>query len=299
MVIATGRKGGQRALKAARKTVAGIRQISKAARKLKISGSSDSDDDDDADVDEDVPPRLVQTMKKARKRQDIPESPEDFISLLESSDEDIDELRVAFNALTFIQSRQRQYRKLPFLLRNLRKGFQARCGQAGVRIHPRNDPRGTVKVVYRYSLDRGSHSDSSSDGGGEYQTFMGSMSDWRCPLCELYKPFNTREMLVFHLDRDHAEVNTKWTHTLQRVPQLNGATEEQEWHWKINLVIPDIEEVEEDSPEESSRWVTIRSFHNRPLNFVMFSGNPRTRPAIYPRATMMRVLSRPRPHLFL
>ncbi|KAI0765307.1 hypothetical protein C8Q74DRAFT_1458431 [Fomes fomentarius] len=256
MVIATGRKGGQRAFKAARKIAppdARIRQISKAARKLKISGSSDSDDGDDDDDDEDVSPRLVQTTKKARKRQDIPGSPEDVISLLDSSDEDIDELRVAFNALTFTQFRQRQYRKLPFLLRNLKKGFQARCRQAGVRIHPRNDPRGTVKVVYRYSLDRGSHSDSSSDGGGAYQTFMGSMSDWRCPLCELHKPFNRREMLVFHLDRDHAEVKTKWTHTLQRVPQSNGVTEEQEWHWKINLVIPDIVEVEEDSPEESSR----------------------------------------------
>lgn len=214
-VVRTARKTGP--MKAARKTRTASPPVVRAARKLNISsGSSSSSSSSDADDG----PKILPITKKARKRESTPPSEHEVI-VISDSDEDIDELRSAFNALTRSQALQQRYHRLPFLLRNLRRGFENRCRQAGVRRYPQDAPNGTVKVVYKYYLDGDAaparRDSDSSDEEREQQTWEGHMSDWRCPICELHKPFTTREMLMFHLSRDHAEVKVSWTRTFRQV----------------------------------------------------------------------------------
>ena len=40
--------------------------------------------------------------------------------------------------------------------------------------------------------------------------FTGNMMGWLCPICNLFRPFATREMLDRHLAWDHAECTYEW-----------------------------------------------------------------------------------------
>lgn len=87
--------------------------------------------------------------------------------------------------------------------------------RAGVRIHPVEKPQRPVKVVYRYYPDGRDEDEDSSDEEQEYQEWVGSMVEWCCPLCQLHNTFKTRDMLSFHLRRDHQQVNVSWTQSGQ------------------------------------------------------------------------------------
>lgn len=147
----------------------------------------------------------------ARKRN----LPSDGAIEIEDSDEEIDDLLDAFDALTLGQLRLQQSRRLPFLRPNLWVGFEERCVRAGVRIHPAERPQHPVKVVYRYYPDGHDEDEDSSDEEQEYQEWVGSMVEWCCPMCQLHNTFKTRDMLSFHLRRDHQQVNVSWTQSGQ------------------------------------------------------------------------------------
>ncbi len=202
----------QLSTKAARKTKPAAAQpdpiirLTKAAKKLRVNVDSDEGTDGRR--------MLVPGERLARKLQAAPVlvSDAEEVIVLSDSEDDVEELYRALDALTLSEARMQKRKRLPFLLKNLWKGFMYQCQRHGVRTSPPNAPRGAVKVVFKYYLeanDSGASSDSSTDAR-EYQTYVGSMADWRCPMCELHKPFPTREMLLFHLSRDHTEVKVSW-----------------------------------------------------------------------------------------
>lgn len=98
-------------------------------------------------------------------------------------------------------------RRLPFLRRNLRGGFQLRCRMVGVDTKPRPLPRTSVSVVYSCPLI-----DDASSHPGEFRTTMtkSSMKDWLCPLCDLHKKFDNPRVLDKHLAWDHSSVKVLW-----------------------------------------------------------------------------------------
>ncbi|KAI0746566.1 hypothetical protein C8Q80DRAFT_1235341 [Daedaleopsis nitida] len=220
--------------RAARKTngPAMVPQAHRAARKRNVSITSSSSSDDSSDR-----PRIT---KMARKREHVPLSDDEVIEI-SSSEDGLDELYDAFDALTLGLARLQEHAKLPFLRRNLRRGFEKKCRKHNVRVHPPNAPNGGVKVVYKYYLDgENSSGEGSSDDDREHQLFVGHMPDWRCPVCELHKPFPTKDMLEFHLRRDHAEVKSLWSKvTIQDVRR-----------WQVDLIIPDTHELAESSSDE-------------------------------------------------
>ncbi|KZT68341.1 hypothetical protein DAEQUDRAFT_727911 [Daedalea quercina L-15889] len=175
---------------------------------------------------------LPNTNIKAARKTEI--NDDDVIELSSSSDEgeNIDQLARALDALTLTTSRLQQYKQLPFLLRNLRKGFRRRCEKAGIRTNPERRLEETVGVVYRYDWDDGANEDSGNESDHIYEEWQGRMDSWSCPLCQLHGHFDTREMLGYHLRLDHNEVKVEWT----RANKREGET------WEIVLTIPDIKE---------------------------------------------------------
>lgn len=88
-------------------------------------------------------------------------------------------------------------RQLPFLLRNLRKGFRTLCQTAGVSTK-HSFPQGGVNIWYSVG----------ANGGHRYKSAM--KVGWVCPLCEFHGVFENKYMLGKHLEWDHREVTVSW-----------------------------------------------------------------------------------------
>jgi hypothetical protein len=113
----------------------------------------------------------------------------------DDDEEPSEEIIAAIETLSLSSLRLQATKRLPFLMRTLRRGFEDRCRLAGVRTARRGPPRGITKVVFRR---------------GEWHEYVGKMSAWKCPVCELHGEFANREMLGRHLDWDHEEVRVGW-----------------------------------------------------------------------------------------
>jgi hypothetical protein len=121
-----------------------------------------------------------------------------------------EELMIALEALTIASLHMQKARRLPFLLRELRRGFERRCQLVGV---PTAEERGPISasVVYKLRVN-----DDGVEFGGLGPTKVADlihkarMAAWHCPLCELHGEFKTRQMLQKHLTWDHDEVDTMW-----------------------------------------------------------------------------------------
>ncbi|KAJ8482870.1 hypothetical protein ONZ51_g5064 [Trametes cubensis] len=214
-----------RVVKAARKTTFPQTSI-KSARKRAASAE-----------------QLARTLGKAARKLNIVSSDEEdeIIELSSDVGEDTNELIEAFDALTLGTLRLMQRKRLPFLPRNLRVGFQHRCIQADVRTGPKESPLIPVKVVYRYYPDGLDDGDDVLVDDDDFQEWTGTMTRWCCPLCQLHKPFNTRAMLQYHLTCDHREVKVSWSERKHR----DGR------QWCITLILPDHDELNESTSEES------------------------------------------------
>lgn len=116
------------------------------------------------------------------------------------------DLVTSLEALTLSPLRMQQTRQLPFLLRNLRRGFKIRCHQVGVATTPTLEFDNSVEVGLTFRLLKSSGDVEYSD---EYNTHT---TPWNCPLCDLHGRFNTQDMLQRHLDWDHSEIKTVWNY---------------------------------------------------------------------------------------
>lgn len=85
--------------------------------------------------------------------------------------------------------RMQKTKQLPFLLRNLRRGFRLRCNSINIKT---GISRPKMPIVVRYE-----YADS---------VFEVQMENWLCPFCELHGTFPNKEMLRCHFQWDHPEV---------------------------------------------------------------------------------------------
>ncbi|KAF9450213.1 hypothetical protein P691DRAFT_493426 [Macrolepiota fuliginosa MF-IS2] len=111
--------------------------------------------------------------------------------------------------------RMQKTKQLPFLRKNLRRGFRIRCNAIGVKT-TRSKPKLPVLVRYEY-MDT------------IYDTHI---SRWFCPLCELHGAFPNKEMLRYHMHWDHPEV------ILERWEQRTNNQGRPEW--RIQILIPEV-----------------------------------------------------------
>lgn len=128
--------------------------------------------------------------------------------------------------------------RLPFLSRNLMKGFVGRCiEEDGASLHTKVDPPFTTTVAYRLA--------------GTDCIHRASWDSSLCPLCPAYKYFRCQRTLKTHLAWDHDDVDVKWN------TMSTGETH-------LELVLP--------APAKVSARKTDMSL----FNFVSFSRYART-----------------------
>jgi hypothetical protein len=162
------------------------------------SGSSCPSSDSDSSASssktrETVPSRPLLSSQHAVTRHEVPP-----IHSMDNvfSDGFMDALqRLSLSTLRMQHSRPRT---LPFLLRNLRRGFKKVCNRLGIPTTSTVPfPPNGVKVLLGYSKEE------------RIFTVMMTRS-WLCPLCELHGIFETPDMLKKHLQWDHSSVRVRW-----------------------------------------------------------------------------------------
>ncbi|KAF7376079.1 SMC hinge domain-containing protein [Mycena sanguinolenta] len=144
----------------------------------------DSSDDDEVVIVEPPKPPVIELLDDTPPVSPVilPTPPEEIIA-------GIEDLTLA---LTCMQKKNR----LPFLKRNVRRGFLQYCRARGVPTHPQ-DLFPPTTVAFRLA-------------DSDLPPHEASISCYECPLCELHLPFQTKEMLGMHLELDHGEVQITW-----------------------------------------------------------------------------------------
>ena len=119
-------------------------------------------------------------------------------------------LIAALEALVLPSLRMQETGQLPFLLRNLRRGFVDRCFTLGVPTKQAVTPKSplNVRVIFRLLAPNAVVADDESYSD-EYQIRMGS---WSCPVCSLHGDFGTQTLLQKHIEWDHPEIKSRWAH---------------------------------------------------------------------------------------
>lgn len=216
-----------------------------AARKRQIPSSSD-----DPSQSEGSSASVTQFARKTIKTKRPPPPDEELIEI--SDDEDVKELLQGLSALELATRRLRKQKRLPFLMRNLRSGFLARCRTTGVPCEESTRPSAPILVIYRHvvSADDDMMNFTSE---GRVQERKRMMRDWLCPICDIHGKFMTKEMLQYHMKLDHIGVTVSWE-------GMGGK-------WKLLLTIPKPSETSsssEDSDETDDEIVEILN-PNAPL----------------------------------
>ncbi|KAG1779412.1 hypothetical protein EV702DRAFT_1087975 [Suillus placidus] len=107
-----------------------------------------------------------------------------------------DTLIEALENISLTTIRLAKLHRLPFMLRNLRKGFLSRCKSLGLDPSRSIPPSKPVTVIYNCV--------------SEQQETQTRMTDWRCPLCDLHGIFPAQQILDAHLQWDHSGVGFCW-----------------------------------------------------------------------------------------
>jgi hypothetical protein len=118
-----------------------------------------------------------------------------------------EEIIAAIEGLALSAACMQELHRLPFLKRNVRRGFLNYCRARGVPIESENTCP-SITVVFKL-MD------------SELPPYEASISCYECPLCQLHLPFQTREMFQTHLDLAHAEVMTAWDEIDDKVSSSN------------------------------------------------------------------------------
>ncbi|KAL0958117.1 hypothetical protein HGRIS_000286 [Hohenbuehelia grisea] len=176
----------QYAPKAARKRRAVVHKSAagKISDTISITSDSEHGDDDDASSDVEI---ISPPLSPAPSMADI-----DFTRSCG------DDLKEALQAI-MIENHIQAAGVLPFLRRNLRRGFLKRCASTGLEI-PDTDVPDNVSVTMIYKT-------ASNSGRSELKI---RTRGWFCPVCALHGQFKTREILSQHLEWDHPTVSIRW-----------------------------------------------------------------------------------------
>lgn len=117
--------------------------------------------------------------------------------------DDVPALAAALQALDLQFDRRQYHGELPFLLRNLRKGFKVCCEKEGIPTDP-DQPHLPVQVLFR-ARSNPDEADEELFEQGETK-----MLTWSCPVCDLHGRLDNGNMLNFHLNHDHPELHVTW-----------------------------------------------------------------------------------------
>lgn len=110
----------------------------------------------------------------------------------------------SFRTATLDCPRLQRLKRLPYLPRNVRIGFLARCKSLGINISatPLSSP---IRVLYRDALPASPNMPRTT-----YLTYRASMTILSCPLCDLHGTFHSKDMLNAHFEWDHEEITVTW-----------------------------------------------------------------------------------------
>ena len=98
--------------------------------------------------------------------------------------------------LTHSSARLHLTKRLPFLVRNIRRGFLQRCKALGI-----SSDRRTEDVAFHVHYEHTGVNDVVYDV---------TLHQWDCPLCTLHPSFPNQQMLQKHLAWDHEEFPFEW-----------------------------------------------------------------------------------------
>ena len=146
------------------------------------------------------PPQLPSPPRVASPPARVPFTGTTAASQPEHTSAPSEELMLALEKLTLSSLRMQKTGQLPFLLRNLRRGFQNRCRLLGVPTGKISEEVVSVSVLYKYVVR----------STRQEHVYTARMTAWLCPLCELHGQFETKRMLEKHLDWDHHQVAVTW-----------------------------------------------------------------------------------------
>ncbi|KAJ6475292.1 hypothetical protein C8R47DRAFT_1142940 [Mycena vitilis] len=116
-----------------------------------------------------------------------------------------EEIITAIEDVALLTECLQELQRLPFLKRNVRRGFFNHCRARGIPTDSDDRPI-SISVVFKLANTELSHE--------------ASVSCFECPLCRLHRPFQTKDMLQTHLDSDHDEVETTW----DEIDRVTGST---------------------------------------------------------------------------
>ncbi|KIK41670.1 hypothetical protein CY34DRAFT_193961 [Suillus luteus UH-Slu-Lm8-n1] len=145
-----------------------------------------------------LPHNIVHEQPKSSSESDVAEM-DDAPTEMPS-----DTLIEALEHISLTTIRLAKFHRLPFMLRNLRKGFLSRCKSLGIDPSRRIPPSKPITVIYTCVAQ------IAEDRYSEQQETRTTMTDWRCPLCELHGIFPAQQILQVHLQRDHPGVGFRW-----------------------------------------------------------------------------------------
>lgn len=126
----------------------------------------------------------------------------------EGTTEEISNVLHAFAAVS-ISATLKKHKRLPFLCRNVRRGFLYTCRSARIPTHPKTRPVTPMDVAYQYPTRQ--NAIVFQDLPTKWEETLAKTEDWKCPLCDIHGVFGTVRMLQFHVQSDHPEVEAQWT----------------------------------------------------------------------------------------
>ena len=218
----------QKAVKAARKFEP------QTGRKRILTSLRESDDEIEDDIDDPFHDNVVAVDESADAFQtDTSENDEEEVfEYIEPLQTLLDKLELHSSSVV----RLHKMRRLPFLRRNLQRGFQLHCCKVGVDVKPQPLPRTSVSVIYSCLIP---DSTSSHPEGSRTATAKSSMKDWLCPLCDLHKKFANSRMLDKHLTWDHPNVEMLWDQVRFAFPSHVSILCNVQHYTTLSLTIPD------------------------------------------------------------
>ena len=179
------------------------RKAGKYGKTLSVSSSSDSSEESSEDASESSEDKEMDSAAEG------PDTGSDDEAIKRPTSPS-NNLIAALEVFILPSLRMQKTGQLPFLLRNLRRGFADRCLLLGLSTKPTvcSDELLEVQLIFRLQTN----SLVSEDAEGFSDEYKTRMTSWNCPLCDLHGGFGVQAMLQKHIEWDHSEIETRWMH---------------------------------------------------------------------------------------